>query len=98
MGTPHTPLKGRMRYLPPEPRYNQSVTNAEVEFSFEDAVRTLGVTPERLERLIDEGKIQAKRQGIEVRIPRRSILEYMSTVSMVGKTRGKKAATPAEGA
>jgi hypothetical protein len=55
----------------------------DVEFSFEDAVRTLGVTPGRLNQLIDEGKITALHEGIFTRIPRRSILAYMTEVSAV---------------
>jgi excisionase family DNA binding protein len=56
---------------------------ADVEFSFDEAVRTLGVTPERLNQLIDEGKITVVREGIFTRIPRRSILAYMTEVSAV---------------
>jgi excisionase family DNA binding protein len=55
----------------------------DVEFSFDEAVRTLGVTPERLNQLIDEGKITAAREGIFTRIPRRSILAYLTEVSAV---------------
>jgi excisionase family DNA binding protein len=56
---------------------------ADVTFSFQDAVRTLGVTPEKLQQLIDEGKIVAVREGIMTRIPRRAILDYMAEVSAV---------------
>jgi hypothetical protein len=56
---------------------------ADVEFSFDEAVRTLGVTPERLNQLIDEGKIAVVREGIFTRIPRRSILAYLTEVSAV---------------
>jgi excisionase family DNA binding protein len=59
------------------------MVNAEVEFSFEDAVRTLGVTPDKLRQLIDEGKIAAVRDGIHTRIPRRAILGYLAEVSAV---------------
>ena len=56
---------------------------AEVEFTFQDAVRTLGVTPGKLQQLIDEGKIRSAREGIRTVIPRQAILEYMAEVSAV---------------
>ena len=59
------------------------MVNAQIEFSFEDAVRTLGVTPEKLRQLIDEGKIAATREGIRTRISRRAILDYLTEVSAV---------------
>jgi excisionase family DNA binding protein len=59
------------------------MVNASIEFSFEDAVRTLGVTPEKLRQLIDEGKIAATREGIHTRISRRAILDYLREVSAV---------------
>lgn len=59
------------------------MVNADVEFSFEDAVRTLGVTPDKLRQLIEEGKIRAAREGIHTRIPRRAILDYLAEVSAV---------------
>lgn len=55
----------------------------EIEFSFDEAVRTLGVTPEKLEKLIEEGKIRATRQAGLTRIPRRAILDYLAEVSAV---------------
>ena len=61
----------------------RAMTNAQVEFSFEDAVRTLGVTPDKLRQLIDEGKIVAERAGIRTRISRRAILDYLAEVSAV---------------
>ncbi len=59
------------------------MVNVQVEFSFEDAVRTLGVTPDKLRQLIEEGKIAAQRDGIRTRIPRQTILDYLSEVSAV---------------
>jgi excisionase family DNA binding protein len=59
------------------------MVNAQVEFSFEDAVRTMGVTPDKLRQLIEEGKISAVREGIHTRIPRRAILDYLAEVSAV---------------
>jgi len=55
----------------------------EIAFSFDEAVRTLGVTPEKLTRLIEEGKIKATREGGRTRISRRAILGYMTEVSAV---------------
>ena len=55
----------------------------EVEFSFEEAVRTLGVTPEKLNRLIEDGKITAINDGVRTRFTRRAILDYMAAVSAV---------------
>jgi excisionase family DNA binding protein len=55
----------------------------DVEFSFDEAVRTMGVTPERLENLIAEGKIVAVDDGRGIRIRRQAILEYMASVSAV---------------
>jgi excisionase family DNA binding protein len=59
------------------------MVNAQVEFSFDDAVRTLGVTPEKLRQLIEEGKIASVHEGIYTRIPRRAILDYLAEVSAV---------------
>jgi excisionase family DNA binding protein len=55
----------------------------EVDFSFDEAVRTMGITPERLERLMAEGKIPYTRDGLDVRIPRNAILDYLAEVSAV---------------
>jgi hypothetical protein len=72
------------------------MTATDIEFSFEEAVRTIGLPPQRLERLIDEGRIPVTGEGIERRISRRAILDYMATVTSVGKVRGKKQAAAAE--
>ena len=69
------------------------MAKADVQFTFDQAIRTMGVTPERLEKLIDEGKIAAVRQGAGVLISREAILEYMAEVSAV-KGPKKKAAAP----
>ena len=55
----------------------------DIEFSFDEAVRTLGVTPEKLSRLVEEGKIEATREAGRTRISRRAILDYMTQVSAV---------------
>lgn len=59
------------------------MVNTDVEFNFEDAVRTLGITPEKLQGLIADGKIAATREGIHTRISRRAILGYLAEVSAV---------------
>lgn len=63
--------------------YNSIEMTTEVEFSFEEAVRTLGVTPEKLTRLVEEGKIAAMNDGVRTRFTRRAILDYMAAVSAV---------------
>jgi excisionase family DNA binding protein len=55
----------------------------DVEFTFEEAVRTLGVTPDKLTRLIEDGKVKASSDGIRTRISRRAILDYLTEVSAV---------------
>ena len=59
------------------------MAKTEVQFTLEQAVKAMGVTPERLEKLIDEGKVAAVQDGIRVLIPREAILEYLSGVSFV---------------
>jgi excisionase family DNA binding protein len=55
----------------------------DIEFSFDEAVRTLGVTPEKLSKLVQEGKIKASREAGRTRISRRAILDYLAEVSAV---------------
>ena len=52
------------------------MANADVLFSFNEAVKAMGVTPERLEKLIDEGKIDTVSRGATHLIPREAILRY----------------------
>lgn len=59
------------------------MAKAEVDFTFDQAVKTMGVTPERLEKLIAEGKVPAIRDGVHTFIPREAILEYLAQVSAV---------------
>jgi excisionase family DNA binding protein len=66
------------------------MAQVEVDFTFDEAVRTLGVTPERLEKLIEEGRITVINDGVRTLVPRESILAYLATVTSVGKVRGKK--------
>ena len=50
-----------------------------VQFTFDQAVKTMGLTPQRLEKLIDEGKIRAHR-GVTTTLDREAVLEYMNKV------------------
>ncbi|HLG11781.1 MAG TPA: helix-turn-helix domain-containing protein [Dehalococcoidia bacterium] len=59
------------------------MATTDVEFTFQDAVRTLGITPDKLQQLIDDGKIQSAREGIRTLISRRAILDYLAEVSAV---------------
>jgi excisionase family DNA binding protein len=57
---------------------------ADVNFTFDEALRVLGVTPTRLEKLIEDGRIPATLpDGVHVSIPRQAILEYLAEVSAV---------------
>ena len=59
--------------------YNRlDMAKTDVEFTFDQAVSTMGVTPERLEKLIAEGKVIAIEAPGKRLIPRDSILEYFS--------------------
>ena len=59
-----------------EERYNRDMA---VQFTFDQAVKTMGLTPQRLEKLIDEGKIRANR-GVTTTLDREAVLEYMNKV------------------
>ena len=73
------------------------MTRAEIEFTFDEAVRTMGVTPERLEKMIEEGKIATVRAAGRTLIPRSSILEYFGGVSALLPRDKKKLAAQKEG-
>ena len=69
----------------------------DVEFTFAEAIRTMGVTPERLEKMIAEGKITTVRSGGRTLIPRSSILEYFGGVSaLLPRDKKKLAAQKAD--
>ena len=57
------------------------MVRANVEFTFDQAVKTLGVTPERLEKLIADGEIRTYRVAGQTMVPREAILEYFGAVS-----------------
>ena len=69
----------------------------DVEFSFDEAVRAMGVTPERLGKMIEDGKIATVRAAGRTLIPRASILEYFGGVSaLLPRDKKKLAAQKAE--
>jgi hypothetical protein len=70
-------------------------TRTDVEFTFEEAVRTMGVTPERLEKMIADGKVATVRVAGRTLIPRSSILEYFGGVSALLPRDKKKIAAAA---
>ena len=65
--------------------YNRDVmARTDVEFTFDQALATLGVTPAKLQKLIQDGTIPASRpDGVHIQIPREAILEYLAQVSAV---------------
>src|SRR5688500_9032883 len=71
-------------------------TRTDVEFTFDEAVRTMGVTPERLEKMIAEGKIATMQVGGRTMISRSSILEYFGGVSALLPRDKKKIAAAAK--
>jgi hypothetical protein len=54
------------------------MANTDILFTYDEAIRTMGVTPERMEKLIDEGKIRTIGDRPRVFIPRQSILDYFT--------------------
>ncbi len=53
------------------------------DFTFDEALKTMGVTPARLERLIKDGKVEVVHDGPRFFITRRSILAYLAEVSAI---------------
>jgi excisionase family DNA binding protein len=65
-------------------RYNRhAMAKTTVLFSLDEAIRAMGVTPERLEKMIEEGKIATVQDGIRTLVPREAILDYLSQVTFV---------------
>ena len=56
-------------------------THSSTDFSLVEAQHAMGVTPVRLEKLIEEGKVQVIREGFETWVPRQSILDYFEKVA-----------------
>jgi len=46
------------------------------DFTLLEAQHAMGVTPARLEKLIEEGKVHVIHDGIQTWVPRQSILDY----------------------
>jgi excisionase family DNA binding protein len=53
------------------------------DFTPAEAAKAMGLTPTRLEKLIEDGKIKVVRNGYRMWIPRQSILDYLAEVSAV---------------
>jgi excisionase family DNA binding protein len=65
-------------------------TRHTADFTVEEARKAMGLTPSRIERLIEEGKIPVNRDGWRVSVPRQSILDYLAEVSAVPLKQRKK--------
>lgn len=66
------------------------VTRHSSDFTIEEARKAMGLTPTRMERLIEEGKIPVNRDGWRVTVPKQSILDYLAEVSAVPLKQRKK--------
>jgi excisionase family DNA binding protein len=53
------------------------------DFTIEEAQKAMGLTPARMEKLIEEGKIKVIRDGWKVMVPRQAILDYLAEVSAI---------------
>jgi excisionase family DNA binding protein len=62
----------------------------EVRFTLEQASHTMGVTPAKLERLIEEGKLPVVSDGIRRYVTREALLDYMRLVN-AGRVRAGRA-------
>ena len=62
------------------PIYNslEMTTQRRGDFTLLEAQHAMGVTPVRLEKLIEEGKIKVIHDGIQTWVPRQSILDYFA--------------------
>jgi excisionase family DNA binding protein len=59
------------------------VSKNDANFTVEEAQKAMGLTPARMEKLIEEGKIQVVRDGWKVLVPRQAILDYLAEVSAI---------------
>jgi excisionase family DNA binding protein len=62
----------------------------EILFTFDEACHSMGVTPAKLERLIEEGTITVVDDGIRRHVTRETVLAYMARVS-AGRIRAQRA-------
>jgi len=65
-------------------------TRTRSDFTLLEAQRAMGLTPTRLDKLIDEGKIKVIREGYQTWVPRQAILDYLAEVSAVPLKQRKK--------
>ena len=54
------------------------MANTDILFTYNEAIKTMGVTPEKMEQLIDAGKIRVVGDRPRIFIPRQSILDYFT--------------------
>lgn len=78
--------------IPASASYNRLAmpTRTRSDFTLLEAQRAMGLTPTRLDKLIDEGKIKVIREGYQTWVPRQSILDYLAEVSAVPLKQRKK--------
>lgn len=65
-------------------------TDSRSLFTLEEARKAMGLTPARMERLIEEGKIPVVHDRWQTLVPRQSILDYLAEVSAVPLKQRKK--------
>ena len=64
--------------------YNRHVVSQTgPNFTIEEAQKAMGLTPARMDKLIEDGKIQVIRDGWRVMVPRQAILDYLAEVSAI---------------
>jgi hypothetical protein len=64
--------------------YNPAMaTGVRTDFTLEEAQKAMGLTPARMDKLIEEGKIKVLHDGWKVMVPRQAILDYLAEVSAI---------------
>ena len=53
-------------------------TRTRSDFTLQEAAHAMGLTPMRLDKMIEEGKIKVISDGVQTWIPRQSILGYFA--------------------
>jgi excisionase family DNA binding protein len=59
------------------------VSKDSANFTVEEAQKAMGLTPARMQKLIDEGKIKVVQDGWRTLVPRQEILDYLAEVSAI---------------
>jgi excisionase family DNA binding protein len=59
------------------------VSKDSVNFTVEEAQKAMGLTPARMRKLIEEGKIKVIQDGWRTLVPRQEILDYLAEVSAI---------------